>query len=64
MECKYAYIYHNKTTCRCLQEASDCNGILEKCTYPLCRQSYEADLKDEIERKIKTILLLAYGLCW
>lgn len=47
MKCPYAYLYHNKVQCRCVQEEAKCNNDTDLCDKINGRCAYEDDLWEE-----------------
>ncbi len=47
--CSLLYFQYNKLMCKCVDEETPCNGIIDECYYKLGRQSYLDDLKEKNE---------------
>lgn len=52
MICPYFIFYHNEIICQCVQDKTDCCGILENCENEIGRISYLQD-KEEGNDKSK-----------
>ncbi len=55
MICPYFYFYHKELYCRCVDDKSECMGILEKCENKLGKQSYLADLEEKKDERFRKL---------
>ena len=48
--CPHYYIYHNKGQCRCVQEDTNCEGLVYNCDNYYGKKVYEDDLKEQNDK--------------
>ena len=46
-KCPYFFLYYDEGQCKCIQDKTNCEGLIYNCENYYGKKSYEADLKED-----------------